>query len=172
MNAVLAALVVLAIAAYVTVEVAGVRVIPGTSPAEHAEQRYDDVRAAAVERAKDVLTIDYKHMDDLQDKVLAGSTGAFKKQYTATRSSVKTSAKAAKAVAVPTIREVAVNRLSGSKATVYVAADLVRSNSRTRKVKATKTCPHKGAVCLYFRFKLGLTDTAGGWKLSKLEFVS
>lgn len=171
-NWTLLGLVVVALVVYVVVLAQGVKVIPGTSPAEHAEHGYQAVTAAANAEAAAFLTVDYKNMDKLQEKVLAGATGTFKQQYVATRTNLKTSAVTTKTVATPTIRQVAISKLSGGKATVFVAADLVRKNIDTAKSKATKACPHSGATCLYFRFKLGLTDTADGWKLSSVDFVS
>lgn len=171
-NLTLLGVLVVVLVAYVVVLAAGVRVLPGTSPAERAEKGYHAVTAAATTQAKAFLSVDYRRMDALQAAVLAEATGAFKKQYAATRANLKSSAQQTKAVAVPTIRQVAISKLSGGRATVFVAADEVRTNINTTKSKATKACPHKGATCLYFRFKLSLTDTADGWKLSGVDFIS
>lgn len=171
-NVTLLAVLALACLVFLTLLVAGAAVLPGTTPANRAEQRYEAVTTAAAAQAKAFLSVDYRTMDALQAKVLAEATGSFKQQYAATKSNLKASAKATKAVAVPRIRQVAIGKLANRRATVFVAADEVRTNINTTKLKATRACPHKGATCLYFRFKLAMTETAGGWKLSGVDFIS
>jgi Mce-associated membrane protein len=147
-------------------------VLPGKTKAERAEQRYDEVRAAASKEILAFLRVDYQDMDPLLDAVLAGSTGTFKQQYAATRSSLKSAAQQAKATSTGTIKQVGVSEVNGDRATVFVAADAVVTNSTTTKNPATATCPHQGAGCRFYRLKVGMTDTSDGWKISSLDFVS
>lgn len=172
LNVVLCALVVAVLVYTVVVATAGVSAVPGTSPAERAQHRYAQVQADASTDVAAFLRIDYKSMDPLQAKVLADSTGTFRKQYEQTKVNLKAEAESAKTMSTPTIRQVGVNQLNGERATVFVAADMVRSNVSTTKIKATKACPHAGATCLYFRFKIGLTLVGGSWKLSSVDFIS
>jgi len=171
-NIVLAALLALALVAVVVVSIAGRAVLPGTSPADRSEKQYDAVAGAAKAGMDAFLSVDYKRMDPLQDRLLALSTGSFKKQYRAAMVNIKAAAQSARVIATPTVREVGVNRVADGKATAVVAADLVRKNKATRNKAATKSCPHTGASCLYFRFTVELTETDDGWKLSNVEPVS
>jgi len=171
-NAVLAGLVALGLIALVTIAIAGTRVLPGTSPSNRAEKNYQAAEGAARSGMDAFLSVDYKNMDALQDRLLKLSTGTFATQYQAARVNIKASAQAARVIATPTVRQVAINQLAKGKATAVVAADLVRSNTATKNEKATKACPHAGATCLYFRFTVELTDTGDGWKLSGVEPVS
>jgi len=163
------AVVLIALAA---IAIGGIRVLPGTSPANRANADYEAAAGAARSGMNAFLSVDYLDMDALQKRLLALSTGSFKTQYAAAQVNIKASAEAAKVVATPTIRAVGINQLAKGKATAVVAADLVRSNVSTTKVAATKQCPHAGATCLYFRFTVDLTDTPDGWKISGVEPVS
>jgi Mce-associated membrane protein len=171
-NALLGVLVLALVVYLLVLLAAGSRAAPGTTKGERAEQRYDDVRAAVSKGIEAFLRVDYKNMDPLLDAVLDGSTGTFKQQYAATRSSLKSAAQQAKATSTGTIKQIGVSELKGDQATVFVAADAVVTNSTTTKNPATATCPHKGAGCRFYRLKVGMTDTSDGWKISSLDFVS
>jgi len=171
-NLVLAGLAAVALVVLLVLAIAGRGVLPGTSPADRASKQYDAATKAAGVAMDAFLSVDYHNMDKLQDRLMALSTGAFKTQYAAAQVNIKATAQAARVVATPTIKDVAIDQLSKGKATAVVAADLVRSNKATTKQKATARCPHKGASCLYFRFKVDLTQTTDGWKLSGVEPVS
>jgi len=171
-NAVLAGLAALALVVLLVIAIAGRSVLPGTSPADRAAKNYTAAEDAAKSAMDAFLTVDYRNMDKLQDTLLKLSTGSFKTQYAAARVNIKATSQAARVVATPTVRDVAVSQLSATKATAVVAADLVRSNKATKKETATKACPHAGATCLYFRFTVQLAKTADGWKLSGVEPVS
>ena len=171
-NFVLAALLALAVVAVIVIGVGGTRVLPGTSPADRAEKQYDTVAGVARSGMDAFLSVDYKDMEPLQDRLLAMSTGSFKKQYRAAMVNIKAAAEAARVVATPTVREVGINQIRNGRATAVVAADLVRKNKATKSKAATKSCPHAGATCLYFRFTVQLTETDDGWKVSDVEPVS
>jgi len=171
-NLVLSGLGALALVALVVIAVAGRSVLPGTSPADRAAKNYTAASDAARNAMDAFLSVDYRNMDKLQAALLKLSTGTFKTQYAAAQVNIKATSQAARVVAKPTVRHVGINQLSADKATAVVAADLVRSNKATTKQKATATCPHDGATCLYFRFSVQLTRTADGWKLSGVEPVS
>ncbi len=171
-NLVLAGATALALVVLVVIAAAGTSVLPGTSPANRSAKDYDAAATTARQGMDAFLTVDYRNMDKLQAALLDLSTGAFKSQYAAAEVNIKASTQAARVIAKPTIREVGVSQLAEGKATAVVSADLVRSNKATVKQPATKTCPHAGATCLYFRFTVQLTKTAEGWKLSGVEPVS
>ncbi len=168
---------VLALLAYlVVVLVRGAAALPGTSPAEHAEDSYGSVRAATRGAVLAFLHVDYRNMDAVTGTVVHDSTGKFRKQYAATRVNLKAAAQSARATSHGRIRYVGVSQLAGDqvgdRATTFVAADSVVRNKSSKKAKPTKSCPHQGAVCRYYRFRIQLTRTDDGWKMSGLDFVS
>ena len=61
----------------------GAAAAPGDSKAEALSQQYKDVTEAAEAETLAFLTVDYKNMDPLIQKVLDGATGNFKAQYAA-----------------------------------------------------------------------------------------
>lgn len=164
---------VLALLGYLVVVLAvGARAVPGTARAERTAQQLDDVRAAARAEMSAFLEVDYRDMDPLFAKVLDGATGTFKKQYAASQVDLRAAAQTARAKSSGTVRKVGISRLSGRSALLFVAADSVVTNRQTAKVKATKECPHAGAACRFYRFKIQMTRTADGWKMSSLDLVS
>lgn len=171
-NLVLSVLVVLALAAVLVLRFAGSAVLPGTTPAERAVANYAAVRDAAQHEVAAFLEIDYRHMDPLVQKVLDGATGAFRAQYKANQVNLTAAAQAARAVSSGTVKEIGINKISGQNATVYVAADAVVTNRSTGKVKGTRSCPHDGSVCRYYRLKLTMQQVGGTWKMAGLDFVS
>jgi hypothetical protein len=171
-NGALGLLVISLVGYLVVLLVGGAAAVPGSTKGERAAQRYDAVSAAVRAEVKAFLEVDYRRMDPLMDAVLDGATGDFREQYAATRSSLKSAARQAQATSRGTIREVGISEVRGDRATVFVAADAVVTNKSTAKTEATKACQHAGAVCRFYRLKLGLTLTADGWKTSSLDFVS
>lgn len=171
-NAVLGVL-VLALVVYLVVLVsAGAKALPGTTKAERADNRYQDVSAAVSKEIEAFLRVDYRKMDPLMAAVVDGATGDFKQQYSATRSNLKLAAQQAQATSTGTIRQVGISDLKGDKATAFVAADSVIFNKQSKGLTATKACPHANANCKFYRLKVGMTRTSDGWKMSSLDFVS
>lgn len=165
--------VVLALLVYLVVLLAaGARAMPGTTKAERSAQSYAEVRDAASNEITAFLRIDYKDMDSLSAAVLDGATGKFKKQYTATKENLKAAAQSGRAHSTGSVKQVAISELKDDSATVFVAADAVVTNNKTGKAKATKSCPHEGSVCRFYRLKIEMTQTSDGWKMSNLGFVS
>lgn len=172
LNAVLGVLLVALVATTVLVLVKGNRATPGESGAEKISRQYDIVTRAATEEINAFLTVDFKNMDPLVAKVLAGAAGEFKTQYDGSKVNLIAAAQSAKARSEGTVRAVGISDINSTSAVVFVAADSVVSNKTTKKVKATQSCPHAGATCRFYRFKIGMTNTSEGWKMSKLDFVS
>ena len=71
----------------------GAAAAPGDSRAEKLSSQYDEVTKAARDETLAFLTVDYKNMDPLIDKVLAGATGNFKDQYERAKDTLKTTAR-------------------------------------------------------------------------------
>lgn len=171
-DAVLAALLLLVVAALVAVLLAGARVLPWTTRAERSADTLADVRAAAERAVLAFLDVDYRDMDSRIDRLESLTTGTFKKQYAATSVDLKAAAQQAKAVSSGAVRHLGVSSVDGHTATVLVAADNVVRNTSTKDQKETETCPHAGARCDQYRFVVTLTRTSAGWRLSNLEGAS
>ena len=137
-----------------------------------AASRNAAVMAAARQVTLAFLHVDYRAMPPLVAAVLDDSTGAFRRQYAATRAQLEAAAKEARSVSSGTVREVGVSEAGPSSATVFVAADALVRNKQTHDLKATSACPHAGATCRFYRLKLGMARVGGGWKLASLDFVS
>lgn len=146
--------------------------MPGTTKAERSAQSYADVRSAASNEITAFLRVDYKNMDSLSAAVLDGATGKFKEQYSATKENLKAAAQSGRARSTGSVKQIGISELKDDSATVFVAADAVVTNNKTGKAKATKSCPHEGSVCRFYRLKVEMTQTSDGWKMSNLGFVS
>lgn len=172
LNVALCAVVALLVALLVYVLVRGSAALPWTTSAEATQNGYDDVKAAASSEVTAFLRVDYRHMDPLINDVLDGATGTFRRQYGASRANLKSAAGSAHAVSTGSVKQVGITAMNSQSATVLVAADAVVRNKQTGKVKATKACPHAGAVCRFYRLKLGMRLTTDGWKMATLDFAS
>ena len=77
----------------------GAAATPGDSKAEVLSRQYEQVTASARKETLAFLTVNYKDMDPLIEKVLAGATGPFKEQYEGAKTQLKTTAQQGQAVA-------------------------------------------------------------------------
>jgi Mce-associated membrane protein len=125
-------------------------------------KEYRAVSKAAEDETIAFLTIDYKNMDPLIDKVLSGATGSFKSQYAGARSNLKSSATSARAVSSGKVLSTGISDIDSDTAVVFVAADSAVKNKSTKG----KTEPR------YYRLKLTMTRKGGQWLASDLQFVS
>ena len=160
-NLVLLVLAVLLAAATVVFVVRGTRTDPGSERAETLSRQYTAVSRAAKAETLAFLTLDYRDMDSLIDKVLAGATGSFKEQYSGARDNLKTSATTAEAVSTGKVRSVGIGEISGSNAVVFVAADSQVRNKSTKGAAQPR----------YYRLKLTMVRKGSTWLTSNLEFV-
>lgn len=134
----------------------------GGSEARSVSHRYRVVTDAATKETLAFLTVDYKNMDPLVAKVLAGATGTFKTQYAAAKSQLQSSATQAKAVSSGKVLHVGIGELTSKSAKVYVAADSQVTNTSTKG----KAQPR------YYRLQLTMVRSGTHWLTSQLEFVS
>lgn len=125
-----------------------------------AEQRRQDVLAAARQSALNFTSLDYRHYDRDSGNVLKGATGDFRKQFAAqTRQLTKL---------------VAQNR-SVSEGQV-LEAGIVRSDERSARVlvvadsKVSNTAAPEGQARTY-RLQLDLVRVDGRWLTSDVTFV-
>jgi len=139
----------------------GAAAAPGDSRAETFSSQYKDVTKAATEETKAFLSVDYKDMDPLIAKVLAGSTGTFKEQYSKAKVTLKAQAQQSQAVSSGKVLSVGVGDIDDSDAVVFVAADSQVSNKSTKG----KAQPR------YYRLKLTMVHQGDKWLTSNLQFV-
>jgi Mce-associated membrane protein len=134
---------------------------PGSTPAEEQARAYTDIRRAARAETVAFLTVDHTRMDELTDRVLAGATGDFKKQYQESLESLKESATSQESFAEGSVAEVGLGEVDADSATAFVAAgSKVRNKSTDGKVEDRS-----------WRIKLTMANEDGRWLVSKLEFV-
>ena len=133
----------------------------GDADAALASARQRAVVAAAKDEATAFLTVNYQSTPMLAERVLAGATGAFARQYRAGLPELARRARTQRAAARPTLRAVGVGRLSGTRATVLVAADAQVSNRSIRGQDQPR----------YYRLRLELVRRDGRWLTAGLRFV-
>ncbi|MGW3174219.1 hypothetical protein [Streptomyces sp. NPDC001153] len=125
-----------------------------------AEQRRQEVLAAARQSALNFTSLDYRHYDRDSHNVLDGATGDFKKQFAAQTAQLT--------------KLVAQNR-SVSEGQV-LDAGIVRSDERSARVlvvadsKVTNTAAPEGQARTY-RLQLDLVRVGGRWLTSDVTFV-
>jgi Mce-associated membrane protein len=124
--------------------------------------QYAAVTKAARTETKAFLTVDYRDMDPLINKVLAGAAGKFKTQYDGARAQLKSSAVEAKASSTGKVLSVGISEITSNAAVAFVAADSHVLNKSTNG----KTQPR------YYRLKLTMVRQGGKWLTSDLSFVS
>jgi len=157
------------------ITVAGLRIVHPESlnhtraEATRAAHREDDITAAARKATLAFLDVDYRDMDPRVKKVLALSTGTFKKQYTDTSVNLTAAAREGQAVSSGSIRYIGITDQDADSAVVFVAADSTVTNLAMKQAKAKG---QKVDDKRYYRFQLNLTKVGGRWLLNDLQFVS
>ena len=106
------------------------------------------------------LTVDYKNMDPLIEKVLAGSTGGCKHVLRA-EVNLKATAQQGQSVAIGNVLAVGVGDVDADTAVVFVAAD----GSVTNKNTKGKAQPRA------YRFKLTMVRKGDKWLTSDLQIL-
>ena len=139
----------------------GASAAPGDSKAETLSREYKSVTAAARAETLAFLTVNYKDMDPLIAKVLAGSSGTFRSQYEKAKVNLKASAQQSQAVSTGKVLSVGVGDIDDGDAVVFVAANSQVSNKSTKG----KAQPR------YYRLKLTMNRKGSHWLTSNLQFV-
>jgi len=139
----------------------GAAAAPGDSKAEALSKQYEDVTKAARAETLAFLTVDYKNMDPLIAKVLAGATGPFKEQYERAKVPLKATAQQGRSVATGKVKEVGIGDIDGDTAVVFVAAD----GSVKNKNSKGKAQPRA------YRFKLTMVHKGDKWLTSDLQIL-
>ncbi len=160
-NIVLALVAVALLVTTVLLLTKGAAAAPGDSRAETLSRQYDAVTKAAREETLAFLTVDYKDMDPLIAKVLAGSTGTFKEQYERAKVTLKSSAQDSQAISTGKVVAVGISDIDDSDAVVFVAADSQVQNKSTKGAAQPR----------YYRLKLTMVRKGDVWLTSNLQFV-
>ncbi|MET8327657.1 hypothetical protein [Streptomyces sp. NPDC005181] len=125
-----------------------------------AEQRRQDILAAARQSALNFTSLDYQHYDRDGANVLEGATGDFKKQFAAQTEELTQLVAQNKSVSDGQVLEAGIVRSDEHSARVLVVADS----------RVTNTAAPKGEARTY-RLHLDLVHRDGRWLTSDVEFV-
>ncbi|MFF4571944.1 hypothetical protein [Streptomyces sp. NPDC001410] len=125
-----------------------------------AQQRRQDVLAAARQSALNFTSLDYRHYGRDSGNVLKGATGAFKKQFAAQTAQLTRLVAQNKSVSEGQVLEAGIVRSDERSARVLVVADS----------KVTNTAAPEGQARTY-RLQLDLVRVDGRWLTSDVEFV-
>jgi len=134
---------------------------PGLTPAEELSDDLSNIRQAARTEAVAFLSLDYRRMDDVTDRVLAGATGPFKKQYKSSVKVLKQAAESQDSLAKGYVKEIGVGTFDRDSATVFISAgSKVKNNGTKGKVEDR-----------IWRMRFDMTKVGDRWLVSQLEFV-
>lgn len=161
LNLVLGLIVVVLVAWLVAFAVRGSVAAPGKTPAEQQAQELTEIRQAARSEAVAFLTIDYRRMDQVSDRVLAGATGQFKKQYGSSVKLLKEAAVSQDSLAKGYVKEIGIGAFDSDSATVFVSAGSKVKNKGTKGKFEDRT----------WRIRFNMTQDSDRWLVSQLEFV-
>jgi Mce-associated membrane protein len=161
LNAVLGVIVVALVAWLVAFGVRGSVAAPGRTPAEEQTHELTELRQAARYEAVAFLTVNYRRMDEVTERVLAGATGAFKKQYKSSAKVLTQGAVSQDSTAKGYVKEIGIGTFDDHSAVVFVSAG--------SKVKNKGT---KGKVeDRIWRIRFNMTKVGDRWLVSQLDFV-
>jgi Mce-associated membrane protein len=150
---------VLALVAVVAVVGTGV-LAPKISAATARDDRRTEVLHAARQQAINFTTLDYRHLDRDLGRVLAGSTGEFRKQFRAGIKDLTTLFTTNKVVSTGEVLEAGLVSSDSDSARVLVVSDSTVVN--TASPKGDKR---------HSRIQLDLVHRDGHWLVSDLTFV-
>ncbi|MFK4149714.1 hypothetical protein [Streptomyces sp. NPDC004065] len=147
-------------AATVLTTVPGVWLGVKLSDQHAAEQRRQDILAAARQSALNFTSLDYRHYDRDSGNVLKGATGEFKKEFAAQTTQLTRLVARNKSVSEGQVLEAGIVRSDARSARVLVVADSKVTNS---------AAPHGQART--YRLQLDLARVSGRWLTSDVAFV-
>ncbi|MDQ8705466.1 hypothetical protein RCO28_23640 [Streptomyces sp. LHD-70] len=125
-----------------------------------AEQRQQDILAAARQSAVNFTSLDHRHYERDSRNVLKSATGEFKKQFAAQTGQLTELVEKNKSVSKGQVLEAGITRSDERTARVLVVADS----------KVTNTAAPEGQARTY-RLQLDLRLEGGRWLTSGVEFV-
>jgi Mce-associated membrane protein len=140
--------------------VGGAVLFPRWQDARAEQAGYDAVLRAATAEVIAFTTLDYRDIDPSIDRVLAGATGDFKKQFASSRDQLVQLSKRNESVSKGQVLRAGVVSMDDDSARVIVVAD-----SSVTNVNAPDPQPR------HYRLQLDLVKQGDRWLTSGLEFV-
>lgn len=141
--------------------VTGVVLAPRWAHARETEDRYDEVLAAARAEALAFTTLDHRTVEEDTERVLAGATGAFARQFRASLDQVTELATQNESVSKGEVLSAGVVSADDDSARVVVVADSTVSNVNTPSPQPR-----------HYRIQMDLVRQGEQWLVSDLQFVS
>ena len=151
-----AALAIVAVAALVVVAMT----VPRLSATADREQRRTEVLEAARQQAVNFTTLDHRHLDRDLGRVLAGSTGDFRKQFQQGTEDLSQLVTANQAVSEGEVLEAGIVSDDADSARVLVVADSTVTNSESADPQRR-----------HYRLQMDLVHRGDRWLVSDLQFV-
>lgn len=135
--------------------------VGGSAKDTRAGLDYDAVTKAASDETLAFMTVDYRDMDKLMAKVVAGATGPFKQEYQRSSVQLKSAVTAEQSISNGKVLAVGISTLDKDSAVVFVAADSQVQNKSTKGKQQPR----------YYRLQMDLSKVKGQWLVNKLQFV-
>jgi Mce-associated membrane protein len=123
-------------------------------------KRTGEFTAAARQGVLTLMSLDFTHGRDDVQRIIASSTGDFKKNFQATADDFVKSAQDAKAVSNATVNDAAVESMNDNSAVVLVAATTIVTNGSGAKDERRS-----------WRLGVTMTRDGGQLKIAKVDFV-
>lgn len=137
------------------------RAEPTTEDAAAYSARHTAVDRAARQETLAFLTLDHRKMNGTVQRVLAGATGDFARQYSRGRADLVASSRRSQAVSTGRVLDVGIQDGGADRAVALVAANAEVAN-RSTDGRAQRR---------FFRLRLTLERQDDRWLTSDLEFV-
>jgi Mce-associated membrane protein len=128
--------------------------------AHGVEERRTAVLQAASRHATNFLSVDYRQVERDTAKVLAGTTGQFRKEYAASRGRLQQLVRQNRSVSTGKVLSAGVVSADEDSARVIVVAD-----SQVQNLSSGEPQPR------HYRLQLDLARQDGQWLVSSLQFV-
>jgi Mce-associated membrane protein len=134
--------------------------VPKVASAGERDDRRAAILHAARQHAVNFTTLDYRRLEPDLQRVLAGATGDFRKEFEAGTKNLTELVTKNQAVSEGQVLEAGIVSSDADSARVLVVADSTVTNARSRE-------PEKR----HYRIQLDLVSQHGRWLVSDLQFV-
>jgi Mce-associated membrane protein len=135
-----------------------------SSAASDRNSAREGALGAAAHIARDILSYDYRTIDQDLARARGETTGSFARQYAAAAAQLRTQAAATHAIVQARVRDTGIVSAGGGHVVVLVFADQISvTRAKAAAVPVTRLIP--SAV------EMTLTDTGGRWRVAGLSAV-
>jgi Mce-associated membrane protein len=128
------------------------------------DQRREDILQSARQQGVNITTLDYRSVDKDLSRVLAQSTGTFRKEFEAGTKDLTDLVVKNKAVSTGEVLAAGIVTADSDSARVLVVADATVANSATGSATAAPQVRH-------YRMQLDMVRSGNRWLTSTLTFV-